>query len=152
MKETRWLNPEELQAWRAYCNASALLEDALEQQLKRTAGIIHLHFTVLAHLCDSPDRRLRMTDLAERLAISRSRLTYVIRRLKEDGWVCREHCSVDKRTQYAVLTDNGMAALERIAPGRLRQQICKLEELRAADAEDLRQLREDNKALVGALH
>ncbi|MFJ9146583.1 hypothetical protein ACIRP7_00580 [Streptomyces sp. NPDC102270] len=35
---------------------------------------------------------------------------------------------------------------------RLRQQVRKLKELRAADAEELRQLRSDNQALVGALH
>ena len=119
MEETRWLNAEQQHAWRAYCNASALLEDTLDQQLRSTAGITHLYYTVMVHLSEAPGRRLRMTDLAERLKISRSRLTYTIRRLEEETWVRREDCSADKRTQFAVLTDEGMAALERIAPGHV---------------------------------
>ncbi|MER6273753.1 MarR family winged helix-turn-helix transcriptional regulator [Streptomyces sp. NPDC001797] len=119
MEETRWLNAEQLHAWRAYCSASVLLEDTIDQQLRSTAGIIHLYYTVMVRLSDAPDRRLRMTDLAEQLNISRGRLTHAVRRLEEDGWVRRENCSTDRRTQFAVLTDEGMAALARIAPGHV---------------------------------
>ncbi|MGP3916568.1 MarR family winged helix-turn-helix transcriptional regulator [Nonomuraea sp. 10N515B] len=116
---TRWLNAEQQRAWRAYCNASALLEDTLDQQLRSTAGITHLYYAVMVHLSEAPGRHLRMTDLAERLKISRSRLTYVITQLEQESWVRREECASDKRSQLAVLTDEGVTALERIAPGHV---------------------------------
>ncbi|MEY9841758.1 MarR family winged helix-turn-helix transcriptional regulator [Streptacidiphilus sp. EB103A] len=119
MEEVRWLNAEQQRAWRTYCSASALLEDTLDQQLRSTAGITHLYYTVMVHLSDAPQRRLRMTDLAERLNIARGRLTYVVSRLEAEGWVRREECATDKRSQLAILTDEGMTALEQTAPGHV---------------------------------
>ncbi|MEU6593849.1 MarR family transcriptional regulator [Streptomyces sp. NPDC046881] len=116
---TRWLTPEEQRAWRAYIAASRLLEDAIDRQLQQEGGMPHLFYTVLANLSEAPDRRLRMTDLAETLKITRSRLTYVVTRLERDGLVRRENCRWDKRGSLAVLTDEGMAVLERTAPGHV---------------------------------
>ncbi|MEU7428429.1 MarR family transcriptional regulator [Streptomyces sp. NPDC040750] len=116
---TRWLTPEEQRAWRAYIAASRLLEDAIDRQLQQEGGMPHLFYSVLANLSESPDRRLRMTDLAETLKITRSRLTYVVTRLERDGLVRREECDRDKRSSLAVLTDEGTAVLERTAPGHV---------------------------------
>ncbi|MEV6118832.1 MarR family transcriptional regulator [Streptomyces sp. NPDC052109] len=116
---TRWLSPEEQRAWRAYLAATHLLEDAIDRQLQQDAGMPHLFYSVLANLSDAPDRRLRMTDLAETLKITRSRLTYAVTRLERDGLVRREDCRWDKRSSIAVLTDEGMAVLERTAPGHV---------------------------------
>jgi DNA-binding MarR family transcriptional regulator len=60
-----------------------------------------------------------MTDLAERLKITRSRLTYAVTRLEKDGLVRREDCRWDKRGSIATLTDEGMSILERAAPGHV---------------------------------
>ncbi|GHH83235.1 MarR family winged helix-turn-helix transcriptional regulator [Streptomyces capitiformicae] len=116
---TRWLTPDEQRAWRAYVAASSLLEDALDRQLQQEAGMPHLYYSMLAALSEAPDRRMRMTDLAERLKITRSRLTYVATRLEKDGVLRRENCQWDKRGSIAVLTDEGMALLERTAPGHV---------------------------------
>ncbi|WP_327696441.1 MarR family winged helix-turn-helix transcriptional regulator [Streptomyces sp. NBC_00459] len=116
---TRWLTPEEQRAWRAYVGASLLLEDALDRQLQQDAGMPHLYYTILAYLSETPERRLRMTDLAEKLKITRSRLTYAVARLEKDGHVRREACKWDKRGTVAALTDEGMAVLERTAPGHV---------------------------------
>jgi DNA-binding MarR family transcriptional regulator len=116
---TRWLTPEEQRAWRAYLAATLLLEDALDRQLQQEAGMTHLYYSVLATLSESPDRRLRMTDLAESLKITRSRLTYAVARLEKDGVVRREGCPSDKRGSVTVLTGEGMALLERTAPGHV---------------------------------
>ncbi|MFG2359189.1 MarR family winged helix-turn-helix transcriptional regulator [Streptomyces sp. NPDC048521] len=116
---TRWLSPEEQRAWRAYIAASRLLEDAIDRQLQQEGGMPHLFYSVLANLSEAPDRRLRMTDLAETLKITRSRLTYAVTRLERDGLVRREDCRWDKRSSLAVLTDEGMAVLERTAPGHV---------------------------------
>ncbi|MGW7049319.1 MarR family winged helix-turn-helix transcriptional regulator [Streptomyces avermitilis] len=116
---TRWLTPEEQRAWRAYLAASSLLEDAIDRQLQQEAGLPHLYYSILANLSEAPDRRLRMTDLAEKLKITRSRLTYAVTRLEKDGSVCREGCPSDRRGSIAALTDAGMAVLERTAPGHV---------------------------------
>jgi DNA-binding MarR family transcriptional regulator len=116
---TRWLSPEEQRAWRAYIAAALLLEDAIDRQLQQEAGMPHMYYSILSTLSESPGHRLRMTDLAERLKITRSRLTYAVTRLEKDGLLRREECQWDKRGSIAVLTDEGMAVLERAAPGHV---------------------------------
>ncbi|MEW2129369.1 MarR family transcriptional regulator [Streptomyces sp. NPDC005435] len=116
---TRWLTPEEQRAWRAYLAASRLLDDAMDRQLQQDAGMPHLFYSVLAILSEAPERRLRMTDLAEELKITRSRLTYAVTRLERDGLVRREDCPWDRRSSLAALTEEGMAVLERAAPGHV---------------------------------
>ncbi|MFI9650152.1 MarR family winged helix-turn-helix transcriptional regulator [Streptomyces sp. NPDC052040] len=116
---TRWLTPEEQRAWRSYLAASWLLEDAVDRQLQREAGMPHLYYSVLANLSDAPGHRMRMTDLARTLKITRSRLTYAVTRLERDGAVRREGCPTDRRGSTAVLTDEGLALLERTAPGHV---------------------------------
>src|SRR5688572_1501786 len=103
--EPRWLTAEEQRTWRAYRDLSALLEDTLDQQLRHDSGLSHLHYSVLVFLFEAPEHRLRMTDLAELLKVARSRLTYVISRMADEGWVRREGSTSDKRGQLAVLTD-----------------------------------------------
>ncbi|GGJ43138.1 MarR family winged helix-turn-helix transcriptional regulator [Streptomyces brasiliensis] len=116
---TRWLTPEEQRAWRAYIAGSSLLEDAIDRQLQQDAGMPHLYYSILANLSEAPDRRLRMTELAEKSKITRSRLTYAVTRLEKDGLIAREGCPSDKRGSIAALTDEGMSVLERAAPGHV---------------------------------
>ncbi|MGW0337594.1 MarR family winged helix-turn-helix transcriptional regulator [Streptomyces sp. NPDC003011] len=116
---TRWLTPKEQRAWRAYLAATLLLEDAIDRQLQQEAGMPHLYYSILTHLSEMPEHRLRMTDLAEKLKITRSRLTYAVTRLEKDGLLRREDCRWDKRGTVAVLTDDGMAVLRRTAPGHV---------------------------------
>ena len=116
---TRWLTSKEQRAWRAYIAATHLLEDAIDRQLQQDAGMPHLYYSILANLSEVPGRSLRMTDLAEKSKITRSRLTYAVTRLEKDGLVRREDCKWDKRGSIATLTDEGMAVLERTAPGHV---------------------------------
>ncbi|MFI9170369.1 MarR family winged helix-turn-helix transcriptional regulator [Streptomyces lincolnensis] len=116
---TRWLTSGEQRAWRAYIAATHLLEDTLDRQLQQDAGMPHLYYSILANLSETPEHALRMTDLAESLKITRSRLTYAVTRLEKDGLIRRENCRWDKRGSIAALTDEGMAVLERTAPGHV---------------------------------
>ncbi|MEU7060191.1 MarR family transcriptional regulator [Streptomyces sp. NPDC046197] len=146
---TRWLTPDEQRAWRAYIAATLLLEDAVDRQLQQEAGMPHMYYSILSVLSETPERQLRMTDLAERLKITRSRLTYAVQRLEKDGLVRREGCPTDKRGSTAVLTDEGMAVLERAAPGHVEavrthlfdhldaHQVAQLEEIFTGVAEAL---------------
>ncbi|MEV7690636.1 MarR family winged helix-turn-helix transcriptional regulator [Streptomyces bungoensis] len=115
----RWLSDEEQRVWRAYLHASTLLEDHLDRQLQRDAGMPHIYYGLLVGLAEAPDRRLRMTELAMRSKITRSRLSHAVARLEKSGWVRREDCPSDKRGQFAVLTDAGAEVLRRTAPGHV---------------------------------
>ncbi|MFD4315283.1 MarR family winged helix-turn-helix transcriptional regulator [Streptomyces sp. NPDC058548] len=119
MTEPRWLTDEEQHVWRAYLHATTLLEDHLDRQLQRDAGMPHIYYGLLVQLSQAPRRRLRMTELARSAKITRSRLSHAIARLEKNGWVRRENCPSDKRGQFARLTDEGMEVLRRNAPGHV---------------------------------
>ncbi len=114
-----WLTAEEQQVWRAYLHATTLLEDHLDRQLQRDAGMPHIYYGLLVGLAEAPHRRLRMTELARKSKITRSRLSHAVARLEKNGWVRRENCPDDKRGQFAVLTDAGLEVLRRTAPGHV---------------------------------
>jgi DNA-binding MarR family transcriptional regulator len=117
--DPRWLTEEEQRVWRSYIAATTLLEDHLDRQLQRDAGMPHIYYGLLVKLAESSDRRLRMTELAMHAKITRSRLSHAIARLEKNGWVRREDCDSDKRGQFAVLTDQGLEVLRRTAPGHV---------------------------------
>ncbi|KWT57896.1 MarR family transcriptional regulator [Streptomyces albus subsp. albus] len=117
--EPRWLNDEEQYAWQSYLHATTLLEDHLDRQLQRDAGMPHVYYGLLVQLSRAPRRRLRMTELAQNAKITRSRLSHAVARLEKSGWVRREDCPSDKRGQNAVLTDEGLRVLEKAAPGHV---------------------------------
>lgn len=118
-EEPRWLSDDEQRTWRAYLHATTLLEDHLDRQLQRDAGMPHIYYGLLIQLSEAPRRRLRMTELAIGAKITRSRLSHAIARLEKNGWVRREDCPSDKRGQFAALTDEGFAVVERTAPGHV---------------------------------
>ncbi|MEU9362105.1 MarR family transcriptional regulator [Streptomyces sp. NPDC048301] len=115
----RWLSDEEQSVWRAYLHATTLMEDHLDRQLQRDAGMPHIYYGLLVHLSQAPRRRMRMTQLAKDAKITRSRLSHAVARLEKNGWVRREDCPSDKRGQNAVLTDEGREMLSRSAPGHV---------------------------------
>lgn len=117
--EPRWLTDEEQSVWRAYLHATTLLEDHLDRQLQRDAGMPHIYYGLLVQLSQAPRRRMRMTELAKNAKITRSRLSHAVARLERSGWVRREECPSDKRGQNAVLTDEGHEMLRRSAPGHV---------------------------------
>jgi DNA-binding MarR family transcriptional regulator len=112
----RWLDVDEQKAWRAWLYSAQLLLDRLDRELTHETGISHAYYEILVALSETPGRKLRMSELADRCLSSRSRLSHAVSRLEERGWVGREMCPDDGRGQLAVLTDNGFAALEAAAP------------------------------------
>ncbi|CAL9473662.1 MarR family winged helix-turn-helix transcriptional regulator [Streptomyces sp. enrichment culture] len=117
--EPQWLTAEEQRVWRFYLHATTLLEDHLDRQLQRDAGMPHIYYGLLVKLAEAPRRRLRMTELAMDAKITRSRLSHAVARLEKNGWVRREDCPSDKRGQFAVLTEEGYEVLRRTAPGHV---------------------------------
>lgn len=119
MNDTRWLDEREGAAWRAFLFASHLLERRIEEQLKAAAGLTHPQYEILVRLADAPDRQRRMTELARDVVVTKSALTYQITQLEKAGLVRRATCPSDDRGVLAVLTDDGMRCLERVAPGHV---------------------------------
>ena len=113
---TRWLSDDEQAAWRAWVAASLLLPDRLSRDLQDEAGISLADYEILVYLSESPDRRLRMSELADRNLSSRSRLSHQVDRLTDAGFVDREPCSEDRRGYFAVLTPQGWDFLVASAP------------------------------------
>lgn len=115
----RWLDPEERRAWLAYVKFSTHLADHLNRQLRRDAGLTHADYSLLAFLSSTPHHALTMSELAEHLRITRSRLTHAVSRLQDSGYVERRECPDNRRNQLAVLTPKGMTLLEESAPGHV---------------------------------
>ncbi len=115
MAEPRWLNPTEMDAWRAFIDSVGDLTAALETGLaehKLTVG----DYQVLVYLSETPDRQMRMCDLATRLRLSPSGLTRRLDGLVTSGLVTRLPNSSDRRVMMAELTSAGWKRLQEAAP------------------------------------
>ncbi|MHB8341064.1 MAG: MarR family winged helix-turn-helix transcriptional regulator [Mycobacteriales bacterium] len=145
----RWLDDGEQRTWRAFLTAIQLLDDHLDRQLQRDAGIPHAYYEILVRLSEAPDRTRRMSELADGLHSSRSRLSHAVARMEEAGWVRRESCPTDRRGQFAILTDAGFAALEAAARGHVACVRSALFD--SLTSTQLRQLRAISEALVRRL-
>ncbi|MGE7432893.1 MarR family winged helix-turn-helix transcriptional regulator [Kitasatospora sp. NPDC001175] len=119
MDEPRWLDEQEMAAWRGFVVASNLIERRLEQQLKENAGLSHTQYEILVQLSAVPDGSLRMTDLADRLVTSKSGLTYQVTQMEKAGMVRRRSCASDVRGVFAELTEEGWRVLREAAPGHV---------------------------------
>jgi DNA-binding MarR family transcriptional regulator len=113
--EPKWLNPREMKAWRSYIIASRRLLEALESDLDGH-DLSMPDYEVLAQLSDAPDRRMRMSELAEIAMLSKSRLSHRMKVMEKAGWVRREVCLEDKRGSFAVMTEKGWRAIVKAAP------------------------------------
>ncbi|MER6299621.1 MarR family transcriptional regulator [Kitasatospora sp. NPDC001539] len=119
MNEPRWLDQDEMAAWRGFVVASNLLNRRLERQLKEDSGLSHQQYEILVHLSAAPGDALRMTELAEKLVTSKSGLTYQVTQLERMGLVGRRSCPSDVRGVIAELTDQGREMIRRAAPGHV---------------------------------
>jgi len=120
-QEPRWLDAEETQAWRALASTLIRLPAALDAQLRRDAGISHFEYQVLALLSEARGRTLRMSALATLAEGSLPRLSQVVARLEQRGWVRRTPDPADGRYTLAILTGEGQAKLTQAAPGHVQE-------------------------------
>ena len=109
-----------LGAWRAFLRAHARLVRDLERELQAEQGMALTDYDVLVQLSAADERRLRMSELADQLLLSRSGVTRLVDRLVAEGLVERVTCESDRRGQWASLTDSGYERLRRASPTHLR--------------------------------
>lgn len=118
--ETPWLSDAQQRSWRAFLGGVTVLMDSLDRDLRTHHGLSLPEYEILVRLSEAPSRTLRMAELADRVALSRSRLTHTVTRLEAAGILRRERCDEDGRGIQAVLTPHGVKLLKRAADTHVR--------------------------------
>jgi DNA-binding MarR family transcriptional regulator len=115
----KWLAPDELDAWLSVVRLMTWLPWSIDQQLQRDSDLSMVEYQVLAMLSESPERTMRMSSLAQVTNASLSRLSRIVTRLEDRGFVRREPDPIDGRFTHAILTEVGFRILADAAPGHV---------------------------------
>jgi DNA-binding MarR family transcriptional regulator len=102
---------EQLASWRSFLRAHARITRVLEAELVGEQELSLAAYDVLVQLAEAPERRLRMTELADAVLLSRSGVTRLVDRLERAGLVSRGRVATDGRGVTAALTDAGLSRL-----------------------------------------
>jgi DNA-binding MarR family transcriptional regulator len=105
-----------LSAWEAFVFAHAAAVGCIERDLAAEGCISLTWYDVLAALSEAPDHRLRLSDLALEVVLSRSGLTRLLDRIEAAGLIRREPAPGDRRGAYAVMTEKGQIELLKTWP------------------------------------
>lgn len=111
----RWLTAEQQQVWRAYLGATVRVTQHLENAL-RQFDLDLGEYEIMVRLSETPEHSMRMSELADQVGQSRSRLTHTITRMEAKGLISRGSCPGDRRGVLAALTDEGYSLLVKVAP------------------------------------
>lgn len=116
---TRWLSSRELSSWVRLASILEALPPLLDSQLRRDAGLTHFDYRVLAQLSETEGCTVRMSFLAKANNSTLPRLSHVIQRLEERGYVERLASAEDRRATDVRLTDEGWEKIRSAAPGHV---------------------------------
>jgi DNA-binding MarR family transcriptional regulator len=105
------LADHELAAWRGMLEAHARTTQILDAEMRAHHGLALSAYEVLMFLADAPGHRLRMSEIADRVLLSRSGCTRLVDRLVDLGYVTRCAAETDGRGAFAELTQAGLAKL-----------------------------------------
>lgn len=134
---TRWLTAAQQRIWRSYLAGVARIDQHLDDRL-RPFGLDLAEYEILVRLSEADDWSARMSDLAEAVHQSRSRLSHTVSRMEKKGLIIRVPCPVDRRGVIAVLTPEGMRLLETAAPAHVESvRECFVDVVDPADYEAL---------------
>ena len=110
-----WLTAEQQQVWRTYLDATNRLMRHLEAEL-RQFDLDLGEYEIMVRLSEAPDHAMRMSELADQVGQSRSRLTHTVTRMENKGLIVRGSCAGDRRGVMASLTEQGYDFLVKVAP------------------------------------
>lgn len=143
-------------AWGALLRVHAAVVPALDNALEARTSLPLAWYDVLLELASEPERRLRMSDLGERVTLSRTRVSRIVDELVAKGYVEKQEHPDDRRSSFAALTRAGEKAFRTAAPiymGEIEEQFAA--GLSAAELERLASLlngvlahRADSRALI----
>jgi DNA-binding MarR family transcriptional regulator len=111
-----WLDEDQQRSWRALLMGMTLLLDRLDDDLRRNCDLSLVEYEILVRLSESEGRQMRMAQLADALAHSRSRVTHTITRMERSALVARSSSAEDGRGVVASMTEKGYDLLTRMAP------------------------------------
>jgi DNA-binding MarR family transcriptional regulator len=114
-EEPRWLDTGQQSAWRALVLGTTLLFDRLDDDLRRHHNISLAEYEILVRLSER-DGQMRMAQLADAMAHSRSRITHTVKRMERSDLVERIDSPDDGRGVVARLTERGSMLLSNVAP------------------------------------
>ncbi len=114
--EPRWLDDSQQHSWRALMMGMTLLLERLDDDLRREFSMSLNEYEVLVRLSERPGRAMRMAQLADAMAHSRSRVTHTVARMEAAGYVTRGTTPEDGRGVIATMTETGYALLVKAAP------------------------------------
>ncbi len=110
------LDTEEIQLWRPLAIAGTHLFNAIEAELKAAADLTHLDHLTLFSLRAAREQGRQMSEIAAMFGVDPSVITYRVKRLEARGLVRREASATDGRVVLAVITPEGLALLQALAP------------------------------------
>jgi len=113
------LDSDEELLWRSLVEVVVRLPRVLDEQFNREARVGMSEYSVLVALSEAPEGQLRMGDLADATALSRSRITRVVDDLTRRSLVIRRKSEEDGRSAIASITSEGLAVLRAAYPGHL---------------------------------
>lgn len=102
---------EEWAVWRAFLAAHAQLSLEIDRRLRRAHGLSQGEYGTLAALLEAPERRLKVKEIADLLGWERSRVSHLVTRMENCGFVTRMDSSTDARATDIVLTPLGAKTL-----------------------------------------
>lgn len=118
--EPRWLDSDEQESWLAFVGVLVRMPAALDAGTRRATGLSMFEYVTMAMLSEVPERRLRMSELATMNHCSLSRLSHVVSRLEDRGWLERTPDDGDGRAINVRLTEDGWAQVQASAPGHVQ--------------------------------
>jgi DNA-binding MarR family transcriptional regulator len=95
--------------WRLFLTANVKVLERIEAELTQAQLPPLEWYDVLLTLKEAPNHRLRLSELADHVLLSRSNLTRLVDRLEKVGLLHREPCPDDRRGTFAVLSHAGLA-------------------------------------------
>ena len=108
-------------AWGSILRVHAAFVPELDKDVRVNAGMPLAWYDVLLELAAEPTGRLRLGDLADRVVLSRARISRVVDELVDAGLVEKAPNPADKRSSYAVITADGRSRQRRAAPPYVRR-------------------------------
>src|ERR1700759_4505554 len=118
LMEPTWLSPREDRAWRAFQHAHHQLGAHLNRGLQES-GLSGADYQVLAVLSEHDGDRMPARDLCNALGWEKSRVSHQVRRMQNDGLICREPNPDDPRSRRVWLLPAARPAIEKAAPGHV---------------------------------
>jgi len=146
--EPRWLDDEEMAAWLPLMGMMVVLPAQLDAKMQEVADLTQFEYLILARLSEVDGHSMRMSDLAEQWHGSLSRLSHLIKRLEQRGWVRRESDPEDGRYTNAILTEEGWDKIVATAPHQV--ELVRRLVLDHLSRAQLRHLRTATERILGA--